>query len=85
MYSKNVSLMKINNIILVLHTRIISLYSFMIYFVCICHSGRFPIIFYKPTIQTNATLQVSLDINNFYDKDITKKFTTHRKACENLI
>ena len=36
--------MKINNIILVLRTRIILLSSFVIYFFCICHSGRFPII-----------------------------------------
>ena len=42
-YRKNISLMKINNIILVLRTRIILLSSFVIYFFCICHSGRFPI------------------------------------------
>ena len=36
--------MKINNIILVLRTRIILLSSFVIYFFCICHSGRFPIL-----------------------------------------
>ena len=36
--------MKINNIILVLRTRIILLSSFVIYFFCICHSGRFPIV-----------------------------------------
>ena len=36
--------MKINNVILVLRTRIILLSSFVIYFFCICHSGRFPII-----------------------------------------
>ena len=36
--------MKINNIILVLRTRIILLSSFVIYFFCICHSGCFPII-----------------------------------------
>ena len=36
--------MKINNIILVLRTHIILLSSFVIYFFCICHSGRFPII-----------------------------------------
>ena len=36
--------MKINNIILVLRTRIILLSSFVIYVFCICHSGRFPII-----------------------------------------
>ena len=35
--------MKINNIILVLRTRIILSSSFVIYFFCICHSGRFPI------------------------------------------
>ena len=45
-YRKNISLMKINNIILVLRTRIILLSSFVIYFFCICHSGRFPIIQY---------------------------------------
>ena len=44
-YRKNISLMKINNIILVLRTRIILLSSFVIYFFCIRHSGRFPIIF----------------------------------------
>ena len=43
-YRKNISLMKINNIILVLHTRIILLSSFVIYSFCICHSGRFPIL-----------------------------------------
>ena len=37
--------MKINNIILVLYTRIILLSSFVIYFFCICHSGSFPIIY----------------------------------------
>ena len=42
---KNISLMKINNIILVLRTRIILLSSFMIYFFYVCHSGSFPIIF----------------------------------------
>ena len=36
--------MKINNIILVLRTRIILLSSFVIYFFCMCHSGRFPIV-----------------------------------------
>ena len=45
-YRKNISLMKINNIILVLRTRIILLSSFVIYFFCIRHSGRFPIIGY---------------------------------------
>ena len=40
----NISLMKINYIILVLHTHIILLSSFMIYFFCICHSGSFPIV-----------------------------------------
>ena len=43
-YRKNISLMKIKNIILVLRTRIILLSSFVIYFFCICHSGRFPIV-----------------------------------------
>ena len=43
-YRKNISLMKINNIILVLRTRIILLSSFVIYFFCKCHSGRFPIV-----------------------------------------
>ena len=42
--------MKINNIILVLRTRIILLSSFVIYFFCICHSGRFPIIHYSPVV-----------------------------------
>ena len=36
--------MKINNIILVLRTRVILLSSFVIYFFCICHWGSFPII-----------------------------------------
>ena len=36
--------MKVNNIILVLHTRIILLSSFVIYFFCICHLGCFPIV-----------------------------------------
>ena len=42
---KNISLMKINNIILVLRTRIILLSSFVIYFFRICHSGCFPIMY----------------------------------------
>ena len=42
---KNMSLMKINNIILVLCARVILLSSFEIYFFCICHSGRFRIIY----------------------------------------
>ena len=37
--------LKINNIILVLCTRIILLPSFVVYFFCICHSGSFPIIY----------------------------------------
>ena len=41
-YRKSISLMKINNIILVLLTGIL-LSSFLIYFFCICHSGSFPI------------------------------------------
>ena len=36
--------MKINDIILVLRTRIILLSPFVIYFFCICHSGCFPIV-----------------------------------------
>ena len=36
--------MKINNIILVLHTGTIILSSFVIYFLCICHLGSFPIV-----------------------------------------
>ena len=46
---KNISLTKINNIILVLRTRIILLSSFVIYFFCICHSGRFPIMISSPS------------------------------------
>ena len=38
----NISLMKINNIIFMLHTRIILLSSVVIYFFCRCHSGSFP-------------------------------------------
>ena len=41
---KNISLMKINDIILVLRTRIILLSSFVIYFFCICHLGSFPVV-----------------------------------------
>ena len=37
-------LMKTNNIIIVLGTRVILLSSFVIYFFCICHSGGFPIV-----------------------------------------
>ena len=43
-YRKNISLMKINNIMLVLRTCIILLTLFVIYFFCICHSGSFPTI-----------------------------------------
>ena len=43
---KNISIMKINNIIFVLCTRII-LSSFVIYIFCICHSGGFPIVYVK--------------------------------------
>ena len=49
---KNISLMKINNITLMLRTRIM-LSSFVIYFFCICHSGSFPIIYtYSMSIST---------------------------------
>ena len=40
---KNISLMKINNLILLLCTRIILSSSFVAYFLCICHYGSFPI------------------------------------------
>ena len=40
-----ISLMNVNNIILVLHTPIILSSSFVIYiFFCICHLGSFPVI-----------------------------------------
>ena len=49
--------MKINNIILVLRTRIILLSSFVIYFFRICHSGCFPIIhFIKNETQNTQML-----------------------------
>ena len=41
---KKISLMKINNIILVLRSGIIIISSFMIYFFCICHTGSFAIV-----------------------------------------
>ena len=41
---KNISLIKIHNIINMLHTRIILLSSSVIYLFCKCHSGSFPII-----------------------------------------
>ena len=43
---KNISFVKINNIILVLRTRVILLSSFMIYFFCMCHSEVF--LLYHP-------------------------------------
>ena len=43
---KIILLMKIINIILVLHTRIILFSSFVRYIFCICHSGSFPIMSY---------------------------------------
>ena len=45
MYRINISLMRINNIILVLHTRIILSPSFVIYFFSFCHLGSFPITY----------------------------------------
>ena len=41
---KNISLMKINNIILVLCTCIILLSSFVIYCFCICYLGSFSMV-----------------------------------------
>ena len=41
---KNISLMKINNIILMLRTCIILSSSFVTYFFCKFHSGSFPIV-----------------------------------------
>ena len=64
-YRKNISLMKINNIILVLRTRIILLSSFVIYFFCICHSGRFPIIY----------------INNYCKKSIYLILSNPKVSC----
>ena len=55
---KHISLMRINNIILELLTRIILLSSFVIYFFCIHHLGGFLII-YSP---------------NFLRKDHHEKF-----------
>ena len=43
-YIRNISPVKINNIILVVHTSIILLSSFVIYF-CIYHSGSVPVIY----------------------------------------
>ena len=43
-YRKNISLMKIKNIILMLCTHIILFSSFVIYFFCMCHLESFPII-----------------------------------------
>ena len=48
--------MKINNIILVLHTRTILSSSFVIYLFFICHSGSFPILlslYYTETVCSN--------------------------------
>ena len=43
---KNKSLMKINNIILMLRTRIILSSLFVLYFYCICHSGSFSVVLF---------------------------------------
>ena len=44
-YRKNISLIKLNNIILVLCTHMILLSSFVIYLFCICHNlGSVPIV-----------------------------------------
>ena len=44
-YTKNISLMKMNDVILVPRTRIILFSSFVIFFFYICHSGSFCIVF----------------------------------------
>ena len=52
--------MKINNIILVLCTRIILLSSFVIYFFRICHSGCFPIILVRESRRKFSLVSVRL-------------------------
>ena len=77
--------MKINNIILVLRTRIILPSSFAIYFFCICNSGIFPIVFpslhisYLVSDSCGDLSSIVLSCVIFYNlrnEDLTKEFST---------
>ena len=55
-HRKNISLLKINNILLALRTCIILLSLFVIYFFCICHSESFP------TVKGNTLKTLAIDM-----------------------
>ena len=76
-YRKNISLMKINNIILVLRTRIILLSSFVIYFFCICHSGRFPILF---TLSSTCDVKACIFYGSYRVKNNGNSFKNLEKS-----
>ena len=77
-YRKNISLMKINNIILVLHTCIILLSSFVIYFSRIYHLGSFPTLLSKLRLYLNSVVNLSIPTGNkfkFLQKLLIQVFT----------
>ena len=65
-YGKNVSIMKINNIILIFHTCII-LSSFVICFSCIYHSGSFPIVVENSKVICNLVCSLTVTLLNLHD------------------
>ena len=77
MYAEiNISLMKTNNVILVLCTCIILLSSFVRYFFCICHLGSFRIVemaTFHTDIVRHTSNTFSLDLMT-YQLNIPKNF-----------
>ena len=77
--------MKINNIILVLRTRIILLSSFVIYFFCICHSGRFPIVLPSKVPAFLNVVDIAGLVKGAHEgQGLGNAFLSHIRACDAL-